>query len=191
MVKKNYAMCVLTMVCCLMFLTTGCAQAEIGPEVVVGRFLRSIENKDYFSAVSYLHNETSLSQEDLPAGIPLKKWKALADTLVDKTSYETPVVSFVSETEAVVGVKFVTVDCASVYKGLESKQSAAFEVMLNNFQSAVAEENAPVVALEVAFTVTKSGDSWRIILDDALVNALTGNLLDTLKEAGWLSVLSY
>ncbi len=176
----------------VIMVAVGCSAPK--PEKTVEAFMDAITSANYAAASTYCISVDSAAMEVLSP--EEEESERLATAIFSRLTYKLGDTS-VSGDEAAVSLAVTAPSMAPITATVMGEMFAvalamafsedASEEMLNEmwiakFQEKITAEDAPMVTNEITITLIKTNDGWLIQMDDALANALTGNMISAFAE---------
>lgn len=169
------------------------------PDVVVNDFLTAVKAKDLVTAGAYLE----IGSDSALEGINFENEAAMnmMYAFIDKLSFETPVLKSVEGGDrAIVEVSITTVDSLSLMpdiivqmmpialimenEGAEIDEAIIESAAMDLISANVNNMGAPMATTIATLNLVKVDQEWKIVDDQALADALTGNFGTALENMG-------
>lgn len=171
----------------LLLSVAGCSSTP-SPDQVVKSLLDAMIKGEFEQAAELLGGVSI--QEDVLKTTEDEQGEKLAKNVLARVTYEIGGKK-VEGNKATVSVKITAPDLLRITsKAISEIMPMAFAMAFSEdqsqeqtdalfqqyFENAISDPNAPMVTSDVDISLEKKDGSWVVILDDALVNALTGNM---------------
>lgn len=168
------------------------------PDVVVNDFLTAVKAKDLVTAGAYLKigSDSTLKDIDFENEAAMNMMYAF----IDKLSFEIPVLKSVEGDRAIVEVSITTVDSLSLMpdiivqmmpialimenEGAEIDEAIIESAAMDLISANVNNMGAPMATTIATLNLVKVDQEWKIVDDQALADALTGNFGTALENMG-------
>lgn len=168
------------------------------PDVVVNDFLTAVKAKDLVMAGAYLKigSDSTLKDIDFENEAAMNMMYAF----IDKLSFEIPVLKSVEGDRAIVEVSITTVDSLSLMpdiivqmmpialimenEGAEIDEAIIESAAMDLISANVNNMGAPMATTIATLNLVKVDQEWKIVDDQALADALTGNFGTALENMG-------
>lgn len=168
------------------------------PDVVVNDFLTAVKAKDLVTAGAYLKigSDSTLKDIDFENEAAMNMMYAF----IDKLSFEIPVLKSVEGDRAIVEVSITTVDSLSLMpdiivqmmpialimenEGAEIDEAIIESAAMDLISANVNNVGTPMATTIATLNLVKVDQEWKIVDDQALADALTGNFGTALENMG-------